>query len=178
MEFRICFGFRNSDFNRELRGVHLGAVLAVPRRTVALGTVVERGLRRFAVGLLAAPGLERRGLQRAAVRETHLPREPAELVHCVEVRCGLLLGGFLAVLSLLAVYGIRGPDQMSWNTVSVLPLTVLLVVLCGTLLGSILPLAFQRLGLDPAMMSNPFVAGLIDIIGIVIYINVAILLLP
>ena len=94
-----------------------------------------------------------------------------------ELLCGLLLGGFLAAMSLLAVYGIRGPDEMSWSTVCVLPLTVILVVLCGTLLGSILPLVFQRFGLDPALMSNPFVAGLVDIIGIVIYINVAILLL-
>ncbi len=32
---------------------------------------------------------------------------------------------------------------------------------------------FKRLGLDPAMMSNPFVAGIVDILGIVIYINIA-----
>ena len=32
---------------------------------------------------------------------------------------------------------------------------------------------FYRLGLDPAMMSNPFVAGLIDVLGIVIYMTVA-----
>jgi magnesium transporter len=38
-------------------------------------------------------------------------------------------------------------------------------------------LLFKRLGLDPALMSNPFVAGLIDIVGIVIYLNVAIQLL-
>jgi len=44
-------------------------------------------------------------------------------------------------------------------------------------MGSMLPLIFQRLGLDPAMMSNPFVAGLSDILGILIYVNVAMLLL-
>jgi len=31
--------------------------------------------------------------------------------------------------------------------------------------------------LDPAMMSNPFVAGIIDVVGIVIYMNVALMLL-
>ena len=55
----------------------------------------------------------------------------------------------------------------------VVPVTLLLVVVAGTLTGSILPLVFERLGLDPAMMSNPFVAGIIDIVGIVIYMNVA-----
>ena len=59
----------------------------------------------------------------------------------------------------------------------VVPLTLLLVVLCGTLVGSALPLIFQRMGQDPALMSNPFVAGIIDIVGIVIYVNVAILVL-
>ena len=32
---------------------------------------------------------------------------------------------------------------------------------------------FEKFGLDPAMMSNPFVAGIIDILGIVIYMSVA-----
>ena len=40
-----------------------------------------------------------------------------------------------------------------------------------------LPLLFRRLGLDPALMSNPFVAGIIDIAGIVIYMNVAVAML-
>jgi magnesium transporter len=53
----------------------------------------------------------------------------------------------------------------------------LLVVISGTLFGAILPLVFKRLGLDPAMMSNPFVAGIIDVVGIVIYMNVALMLL-
>jgi magnesium transporter len=33
------------------------------------------------------------------------------------------------------------------------------------------------MGLDPALMSNPFVAGIVDILGIVIYMNVAFALL-
>ena len=52
-------------------------------------------------------------------------------------------------------------------------MTLILVVLCGTLSGAMLPLLFQRLGLDPAMMSNPFVAAIVDILGIVIYMSVA-----
>jgi magnesium transporter len=41
------------------------------------------------------------------------------------------------------------------------------------LIGGILPLIFRRLGLDPAIMSNPFVSGIMDILGILIYMNVA-----
>jgi magnesium transporter len=93
-----------------------------------------------------------------------------------ELMMGLLLGGFLALFGLLLAVVIP-PDSQGVRAALVLPVTLLLVVVCGNLFGSTLPLVFQRLGWDPALMSNPFVAGLIDIFGIIIYINVAILLL-
>ena len=55
----------------------------------------------------------------------------------------------------------------------IIPITLILVILCGTFSGSALPLLFKQMGLDPALMSNPFVAGIVDILGIVIYMNVA-----
>ena len=64
-----------------------------------------------------------------------------------------------------------------WQAAMVIPITVLLVVICGTLCGALLPLLFQRLGFDPALMSSPFVAGIIDIVGIVLYMNVGVLVL-
>jgi magnesium transporter len=88
-----------------------------------------------------------------------------------ELLMGLLLGGLLALV-FLPVGWVFARDAMI-----VVPFTLVLVVLCGTLVGSILPLIFQRLGQDPALMSNPFVAGIIDIVGIVVYVNVAILVL-
>ena len=59
----------------------------------------------------------------------------------------------------------------------VIPGTLLMVVICGTLTGSILPILFERIGWDPAMMSTPFVAGIVDILGILIYVNLALLLM-
>ncbi|MEI7749238.1 MAG: magnesium transporter, partial [Chlorobiaceae bacterium] len=47
------------------------------------------------------------------------------------------------------------------------------IVLFGTLTGSMLPLLLKRLGLDPAVSSAPFVATLVDVTGIVIYFSVA-----
>lgn len=91
-----------------------------------------------------------------------------------ELVMGLLLGGFLAVLGLAPAYYL---SDGSWNSTLVVPITLVLVVISGTLLGSLLPLLFCRLGWDPAMMSNPFVAGIIDILGIVIYMNVALSLM-
>ncbi len=93
-----------------------------------------------------------------------------------ELIMGLVLGGALGLMGLLVML-ILVPDSIGTRGVFVVPLTLLLVVLTGSLSGSVLPLLFKRLGLDPAMMSNPFVAGLVDIFGILIYMNVAIWLL-
>ena len=91
-----------------------------------------------------------------------------------EVLQGLLLGFFLAAIGYVAVSLIQpiSTDALP-SSALVVPVTVLLVVVSGTVLGALLPLLFQRLGLDPALMSNPFVAGIIDILGIVVYMSVA-----
>ena len=47
------------------------------------------------------------------------------------------------------------------------------VVLFGTLVGSMLPFLLRRLGLDPATASAPFVATLVDVSGLVIYFTAA-----
>jgi magnesium transporter len=89
-----------------------------------------------------------------------------------ELLMGLMLGTGLGAIGFVAA-----SFAVSASEAIVIPLTVLLVVVSGTLLGATLPLVFQKLGWDPALMSNPFVAGIIDILGIVIYMNVAFLLL-
>jgi magnesium transporter len=51
------------------------------------------------------------------------------------------------------------------------------VVLWGTLVGSMLPLILKKLGADPAASSTPFVATLVDVTGLIIYFSVAVLTL-
>jgi len=86
---------------------------------------------------------------------------------------GLLLGTLLAVPGyLLALVYAPTPLQAL-----VIPLTVLGVVMLGTLVGSVLPLLFRSIGLDPALMSNPFVSAIVDIVGIVLYTTIALLVL-
>jgi magnesium transporter len=51
------------------------------------------------------------------------------------------------------------------------------VVLWGTLVGSMLPLILKRLGADPAASSTPFVATLVDVTGLLIYFSVALSIL-
>lgn len=56
-------------------------------------------------------------------------------------------------------------------------LSLLFVVLWGSLVGTILPMILQRAGADPAASSTPFVATLVDVTGIVLYFSVATFLL-
>ena len=47
------------------------------------------------------------------------------------------------------------------------------ICLTGTLIGSMLPLVFKRVGIDPALASSPFVGTAVDVTGIVIYFSIA-----
>jgi magnesium transporter len=98
-----------------------------------------------------------------------------------ELVCGLVLGAILGALGLTrillwptrdAVYGEH--YLLIGATVSA---SVVGVVLWGALTGSMLPLALQRLHIDPASASAPFVATLVDVTGLVIYFSVATLVL-
>ncbi|PYV89986.1 MAG: magnesium transporter, partial [Acidobacteria bacterium] len=55
--------------------------------------------------------------------------------------------------------------------------TLISIVLWGTLAGSMLPFVLRRLGLDPAASSAPFVATLVDVTGLIIYFSIAALIL-
>lgn len=98
-----------------------------------------------------------------------------------EVAAGLILGSILGSIGALRIttwsliwnpYGAHWP----WLAATIF-LTLLGVVLWGTFAGSTLPLILKRLGLDPATSSAPFVATLVDVTGIVIYFEVAALVL-
>jgi len=90
-----------------------------------------------------------------------------------EFMLGILLGLLLAVPGyLLALLYAPTPAAAL-----VIPLTILGVVMLGTLVGSVLPLMFRSLGLDPALMSNPFVSAIVDVVGILLYMSVAMLVL-
>ncbi|MFS2152381.1 magnesium transporter [Rhizobium sp. Rhizsp42] len=51
------------------------------------------------------------------------------------------------------------------------------IVTFGSVAGSMLPFVLQKLRLDPASASAPFVATLVDVTGLVIYFSVALLIL-
>ena len=100
-------------------------------------------------------------------------RRDALRVFLRELGQGLVLGAFLGAIGFgRALMWGNGMD-VAW----VVALTLLFVVITGTIVGAMLPLLFTRLGFDPAIASSPFVASLVDVAGIIIYFNIAIHLL-
>lgn len=98
-----------------------------------------------------------------------------------EIMSGFLLGCILGVVGMIRIIlwsafsDIYGPHWILIGfTVSI---SLIGVVLWGTLSGSMLPFILRKFGADPATSSAPFVATLVDVIGIIIYFGVAIFLL-
>jgi magnesium transporter len=98
-----------------------------------------------------------------------------------ELGTSFLLGMILGLIGLLRV--VLWPTRASLYgehfvrigfTVAV---SLVWIVVWGSIAGSMLPFALHRLGFDPASASAPFVATLVDVTGLVIYFSVATLFL-
>ena len=95
-----------------------------------------------------------------------------------EISSGLVLGSILGFVGFVRItaWSLVTPQAYGphWPLVALTVWVSLVgVVLWGTLAGSMLPLLLKRLGMDPAVSSAPFVATLVDVTGIVIYFEVA-----
>lgn len=60
-----------------------------------------------------------------------------------------------------------------WGLGWVVGISVTLICLWGTMVGSMLPLIFKSIGVDPGIASSPFVATFVDVTGIMIYFSIA-----
>ena len=84
-----------------------------------------------------------------------------------EIVVALLLGVTMA-LAVSAVASFRAPE-----IVLVVAITMVLVVLNGSLLGLLLPFIFTKIKIDPATASAPLITSIADISGVIIYFTVA-----
>lgn len=98
-----------------------------------------------------------------------------------EMTVGLALGAVLGTLGLLRIVMWHSLGGAYGDHYLVLGASVAVslvgVVLLGTVTGSMLPFVFRKLGFDPASASAPFVATIVDVTGVIIYFTVAGLLL-
>lgn len=98
-----------------------------------------------------------------------------------EVVSGLALGGILGLIGFMRIvlwskmFGVYGDYPYLLGVT--LGISLVGVVLWGTITGSMLPFVMQRFGIDPATSSAPFVATLVDVTGVIIYFGTAAVIL-
>lgn len=82
-----------------------------------------------------------------------------------ELAVALVIGAVLGTIGFLRALMWKNPLDLSLTVAVALPM---IVVWAGTV-GSLLPIAAKRVGVDPAVMSAPFIATLVDATGLIIY---------
>jgi magnesium transporter len=94
-----------------------------------------------------------------------------------ELISGVALGAILGVIGLIRIFVWQSLFHTYGPKTPILALTILCaligVVTFGTIAGSMLPFILRRFGLNPASASAPFVATLVDVTGLIIYFNIA-----
>jgi len=88
-----------------------------------------------------------------------------------EMATGVIIGLALGLASgIRALISDKTHDVRLAFTVGI---SMIFVVALATILGAVFPVLFKKMKLDPALMSAPFIASVIDIISIFIYLTLA-----
>ncbi|PSB63071.1 magnesium transporter, partial [filamentous cyanobacterium CCP1] len=82
---------------------------------------------------------------------------------------GLLLGIMLGVVVLVWGYFLQGNLLVS----IIVGISLVAISVLASVTGSALPYLFQALKLDPALMSAPFITTVVDVLGVLLYLNIA-----
>ncbi len=98
-----------------------------------------------------------------------------------EWRTAVLCGASLAVVNffkMLLVDGLLlGNENVTVAVAATVSLTIVFIVMFAKIVGSMLPIGAEKVGLDPAVMANPLISTLTDAVSLLIYIFIAKLIL-
>ncbi|MGE3148032.1 MAG: magnesium transporter [Pseudorhodoplanes sp.] len=99
-----------------------------------------------------------------------------------ELLTGIVLGSLLGAIGIVRIFAWQHLGfydyGIHWALIALTVAAALVgVVTFGSVAGSMLPFLLQRLGFDPASASAPFVATLVDVMGLMIYFGAALLIL-
>ena len=100
---------------------------------------------------------------------------PSDMAYIVgrETLAGLLLGLLLGSAVTLWAFFLEGDLGVALSV----GLSLVAISLIATFAGSALPFLFKALKFDPALMSAPFITTAVDVLGVMIYLNIARLIL-
>jgi magnesium transporter len=86
-----------------------------------------------------------------------------------EALAGLLLGSMLGAISTIWAFTLQG----NLSVAIAVGASLVAISVLASVSGSALPFLFRLLGLDPALMSAPFITTAVDVLGVLIYFNLA-----
>ncbi len=95
----------------------------------------------------------------------------------VAVVCGGLLSGANFVKLILVDRWLMGNSEVTVMVALAICLTLVCTVFCAKVVGAMLPLLAERVGLDPAVLAAPFISTIVDVLSLLIYFRFASLLL-
>lgn len=87
------------------------------------------------------------------------------------IRGGLLLALMLGAAGFVMATVIK--SDLDIRIALCVSLGLAAVVIMANIAGSVFPLLLKRVGLDPALMSSPFISTIVDILGLVIYMEIS-----
>ncbi|WP_449244454.1 magnesium transporter [Desulfobacca acetoxidans] len=86
-----------------------------------------------------------------------------------EVGIGLILGSLLGAMVVIWAYWLQG----DWLVALVVGCSLVVISTIATFFGGLLPLIFVRIGIDPAVVSAPFISTMVDVLGVFTYFQIA-----
>ena len=84
-----------------------------------------------------------------------------------------LAGALLGLLMVVVVVPWAAYVSHSWLVATAAGVSLVAITTLAATAGAALPLLFDRIGLDPALMSAPFIATITDVVGVFIYLSTA-----
>jgi len=91
-----------------------------------------------------------------------------------EVRVSFIIGVILSLLNFARICWLDGEGP--WIGLAVCT-SMLIIVMAAKSIGSMLPMAAKKVGIDPALMASPMIASITDMISVVTYFLLASLIL-
>ena len=91
----------------------------------------------------------------------------------VAIQCGVTLAAVNFAKMLLVARMLLNNDGVTITVAAVVSLSIVLIVMFAKVVGSVLPIAAEKLGVDPAVMANPLISTITDAVSLLIYFEIA-----
>lgn len=145
---------------------------------------VQAGLVAFIPMLMGTGGNSGAQASTAVIRSLSLgDTEPKDALRVMwkEWRVAAICGLTLAAVNFLKMLLLDGMllhnDSVTVAVAATVSVSIVFIVMFAKVVGSMLPIIAEKVGVDPAVMANPLISTVTDAVSLLIYINIAKLIL-